>query len=93
MIGSTPMLLGHYRPLDSFLHRLDARSKLAPVLVVMILGLLTDSLLFYVIVLAGLVGGLLASGVTNAGLADMISRAFIAPPASARRRCSVQPVR
>jgi energy-coupling factor transport system permease protein len=64
MIGSTPMLLGHYRPLDSFLHRLDARSKLAPVLVVMILGLLTDSLQFYVVVLVGLVGGLLLSGVS-----------------------------
>ena len=64
MIGSTPMLLGHYRPTESFLHRLDARAKLTPVLVVMILGLLTDSLLFYVVVLAGLVAGLLMSGVS-----------------------------
>ena len=64
MIGSVPMLLGHYRPIDSFLHRLDARSKLVPILMVMVLGLLTDSLLFYVIVLAVLFAALLSSGVT-----------------------------
>jgi len=74
MIGSTPMLLGHYRPLDSSLHHLDARSKLAPVLVVMILGLLTDSLLFYVVVLAGLVGGLLASVCTVRVIAGNFNR-------------------
>ena len=70
MLGSTPMLLGHYRPLDSFLHRLDARSKLVPVMVVMILGLLTDSPLFYLVVLAGLMGGLFASGVSMRVIAN-----------------------
>ncbi|MEW5795851.1 MAG: energy-coupling factor transporter transmembrane component T [Candidatus Zixiibacteriota bacterium] len=63
MISATPMLLGHYRPLDSYLHRLDARAKLAPVVAVMILGLLTDSILFYLVVLSALLAGLMASGI------------------------------
>ena len=66
VISAAPMLLGHYRPLDSYLHRLDARAKLVPVVAVMILGLLTDSILFYLIVLLALLGGLLASGVKPA---------------------------
>jgi len=72
MVYSTPMLLGQYRPLDSYLHRLDARSKLVPVLLVMILGLLADSLLFYLVVLGGLFLGLSLSGI---GLAT-IARSF-----------------
>lgn len=66
MINAAPMLLGHYRPLDSFLHRLDARAKLVPVLAVMVLGLLTSSITFYLIVLLALLGGLLVSGVKPA---------------------------
>jgi energy-coupling factor transport system permease protein len=57
------MLLGHYYPLDSFLHRLDARAKLAPVMGVMVLGLMTNSALFYLVALASLAAGLLMSGV------------------------------
>lgn len=64
MVHSTPMLLGHYRPLDSYLHKLDTRSKLVPVLGVMVLGLLTESLLFYLITLSGLMVGLAFSGIT-----------------------------
>jgi energy-coupling factor transport system permease protein len=62
------MLLGQYRPLDSFLHRLDVRSKLVPVLLVMVLGLLTESLLFYIISLVALLGGLAFSGVGAAAI-------------------------
>ncbi|UCD62954.1 MAG: energy-coupling factor transporter transmembrane protein EcfT [Candidatus Zixiibacteriota bacterium] len=63
MFQSTPILLGQYRPLDSFLHRLDARAKLLPVMLVLVLALLTDSLLFYAAVLLALAGALLLSGV------------------------------
>jgi energy-coupling factor transport system permease protein len=63
LISTAPMLLGHYYPLDSYLHRLDARAKLAPVMGVMVLGLMTTSALFYLTVLAALVGGLLLSRV------------------------------
>ncbi len=55
--------MGQYRPLDSFLHRLDARSKIMPVMIVLVLSLLTGSSLFYISVLAVLVAGLLTSGV------------------------------
>ena len=63
MFQSRPILLGQYRPLDSFLHLLDARAKIVPVTLVLILALLTDSSLFYLTALAFLVGGLLGSGV------------------------------
>ncbi|UCE23642.1 MAG: energy-coupling factor transporter transmembrane protein EcfT [Candidatus Zixiibacteriota bacterium] len=63
MFQSTPILLGQYRPLDSFLHRLDARAKIVPITLVLILALLTDSLIFYLTVLVSLLGGLLLSGV------------------------------
>jgi energy-coupling factor transport system permease protein len=63
MNQSEPILLGQYRPIDSYLHRLDARAKLLPILVVLILSLLTSSMLFYGIILLTLIGSLLASGV------------------------------
>jgi energy-coupling factor transport system permease protein len=69
VISTAPLLLGHYYPLDSFLHRLDARAKLAPVLAVMVLGLLTDSAWFYLAVLAALVVGLMVSKVKPAIIA------------------------
>ena len=68
MFQSSPILLGQYRPLDSFLHQLDARAKIVPVTLVLILSLLTDSSFFYLTVLAFLVGGLLRSGVAPATL-------------------------
>ena len=68
MVSSSPMLLGQYRPLDSFLHRLDVRSKLVPVLLVMVLGLLTDSLFFYIFSLVVLISGLAFSGVSVAAI-------------------------
>ncbi len=64
MVSSGPILLGQYRPLDSYLHRLDARAKLIPVLATLILALFADSAWFYVISIVLVVGALVASGVT-----------------------------
>ncbi len=59
------MLLGQYRPLNSWLHRLDARSKLIPVVFILVLSLLTDSFLFYIIIQILLITGLLLSGIDS----------------------------
>ena len=64
MFESAPLLLGQYRPLDSYLHRLDARAKLLPVLLVMVLALLTGAVLFYAIMIVALFAALLWSGVS-----------------------------
>lgn len=63
MFQHGPILLGQYRPLDSFLHRLDARSKIIPIVLVLVLALLTSSFVFYVSILIALILGLLYSGV------------------------------
>ncbi len=63
MISSAPVLLGQYRPLDSYLHKLDARAKLAPVFLVLVLSLLTSSLTFSVVLLMALLAGLATSRV------------------------------
>ncbi|MCB2231318.1 energy-coupling factor transporter transmembrane protein EcfT [bacterium] len=70
MLQRSSIFLGQYRPLDSFLHRLDARAKLAPVVLVMILALLTESYAFYAATLGVLVAALLASGIGAARLAS-----------------------
>lgn len=54
---------GHYQPLDSWMHRLDARVKIIPVLLVMILALLTESLIFYAVILGLLLVTLASTGV------------------------------
>lgn len=64
MFRNAPVLLGQYRPLDSYLHRLDARAKIIPVTLILILALLAKSYLFYVILLVGLLGALLSSRVS-----------------------------
>ena len=64
MLPSSPILLGQYRPLDSFLHRLDTRAKLIPVLLVMVVGLMTASPWFYVALIGLLLLGLACSGVS-----------------------------
>ncbi|HWR84217.1 MAG TPA: energy-coupling factor transporter transmembrane component T [Candidatus Deferrimicrobium sp.] len=69
MSAPRPILMGQYRPLHSFLHRLDVRAKIVPVTLVLVLSLLTDASLFYVAVLAVLVFGLLFSGVAPVTLA------------------------
>lgn len=63
MFANGPIVLGQYRPIDSFLHHLDARAKMLPVTLVLVLSLLTDSAAFYVIILGALISGLLLSGV------------------------------
>ncbi len=63
MFQGRPILLGQYRPLDSFLHLLDARAKIVPVTLVLVLSLLTDSTVFYLAILAFLVTALLGSRV------------------------------
>ncbi len=64
MLQTGSILLGQYRPVDTYLHRLDARAKMIPVTVVLIFGLLTESFLFYGVILAALGIGLLGSGVS-----------------------------
>jgi len=64
MFQSSPVLLGQYRPLDSYLHRLDARAKMLPVTLVLVLALLTESLIFYGVMLVALVAALLLSGIS-----------------------------
>jgi energy-coupling factor transport system permease protein len=59
------ILLGQYRPLNSYLHRLDTRAKLIPVLLVLILALFSESFLFYLGILAMLTIALAASGVSR----------------------------
>lgn len=63
MFANGPVILGQYRPLDSYLHRLDARAKILPIMLVLILALLTQSFLFYIAILVALVSSLLYSGV------------------------------
>jgi energy-coupling factor transport system permease protein len=68
MFQSGPLLLGQYRPIDSYLHRLDTRAKLLPILVVLVLSLFTHSMLFYGVILVSLVLSLLLSGVRPGAL-------------------------
>ncbi len=70
MLSSTPILLGQYRPLDSYLHRLDARAKMAPVTLVLVLALMTHSFLYYLAILATLLVSLLLARV---GVAAIVS--------------------
>jgi energy-coupling factor transport system permease protein len=71
------MILGQYRPLDSFLHRLDARSKMIPITLVLVLSLLTQSTMFYVVMLAALILSLLLSGISLAVVAGNYRAAFL----------------
>ena len=68
MISKGTILFGQYYPRDSFLHRADTRVKAIPVLLVMILALLSDSILFYLVILASVFAGLLFSGVSITSL-------------------------
>lgn len=58
-----PMILGQYRPRQSFLHRLDARAKIIPVSLVLVFALFSSSSMFYTSCLVCLISGLLVSGV------------------------------
>ena len=63
MFQNKPILLGQYRPLDSYLHRLDARAKIVPITLVLVLAVLTNALIFYLGIIVSLVFALLSSGV------------------------------
>jgi len=56
--------MGQYRPLDSFLHHLDARSKMFPITLVLVLALLTGSYSFYIVILLSLITALLFSKIS-----------------------------
>ena len=63
MFKAGPILLGQYRPVDTYLHRLDTRAKMMPVLLILILALFTNSYLFYTGILVMLIVALWYSGV------------------------------
>lgn len=63
MLPHGSVVLGNYRPIDSFLHRLDARAKMLPVLLILVLAMLGRSYLFHLFLLAGVGGSLLAAGI------------------------------
>jgi energy-coupling factor transport system permease protein len=63
MFQSRPVLLGQYRPLDSYLHQLDARAKMVPVTLALVLSLITASMAYYLVILAALILFLLISKV------------------------------
>jgi len=69
MFQSGPIMLGQYRPMDSFLHRLDARAKIVPITAVLVLSLFSTSFAFYLGTLFALISGLLVSGVSLGTLA------------------------
>jgi len=66
------ILLGQYRPLNSYLHRLDTRAKMIPVFFILILALFTESYLFYLGVLALLLTALSFSGIQR----ETLQRSF-----------------
>lgn len=63
MFQKIPVILGQYRPLNSYLHKLDARAKILPICLVLVLSLLTDSTIFYFSILLLLVLSLFLSGI------------------------------
>ena len=65
---TAPFILGQYRPLDSYLHKLDTRAKAIPILVVLVLGLINDSPLFSLVLVLALLAGLFASQITPRAL-------------------------
>ncbi len=62
------ILLGQYRPADSYLHRLDTRAKRVPVILVMCLAVFTESYLVHIGVLIMLIVALLNSDVSRESL-------------------------
>ena len=64
MFQSGAVMLGQFRPGDSFLHKLDTRAKIIPVTLILVLALLSHSFVFYLSILAALLTALLVSSVT-----------------------------
>ncbi|MFQ5499221.1 MAG: energy-coupling factor transporter transmembrane component T family protein [Candidatus Zixiibacteriota bacterium] len=76
MIRVEKTMPGQYLPGDSFLHRLDPRAKLLPILLVLIFSLLSVSYPFTVAVLAVLTAGLIGSGLDPTTLLRSIRPVF-----------------
>jgi len=70
---SPPILLGQYRPSNSYLHSLDARAKMVAVLAIMVLALMSNAIIFYVVLIGALAVGLGLSGVS----ASAMLRSFV----------------
>ncbi len=63
MFQQATVMIGQYRPLVSFMHSLDARAKVLPILLVLILLLLTNSWLFSISMLILIACSLYFAGV------------------------------
>ena len=63
MFQQAKVMIGQYRPIISFMHAIDARAKILPILLLLILHLLTDSWLFSISMLALVLISLYFSGV------------------------------
>ncbi len=66
MNQSQPIFLGHFCPLDSLVHRLDARAKMTAALAMMALVLMAKSIIVYLLLAGGLLLALRLSGVEAA---------------------------
>ncbi|KAA3631493.1 MAG: energy-coupling factor transporter transmembrane protein EcfT [Calditrichaeota bacterium] len=63
MFKKQQIILGHYRPIDSFYHNLDTLAKLFPIIVLLIVTIISDSMLFYSVLFTIVFLSLLFSGV------------------------------
>lgn len=63
------LMIGQYRPSDSFGHRLDPRGKILFALFLMVLSVLTSSPLFYLLIVIGMVLLLLLSDISFGAIA------------------------
>lgn len=72
-----PFILGQYRPLDSYLHKLDARAKAIPVVVVLVVGLISDSALFSLVLVCALLISLLVSQIAITTLVHNLFPIFL----------------
>jgi len=62
MLNRSKFLIGQYRPGKSFLHRLDARTKIFLVLMVMVSALVRTEPVFYLVLILVLMSLLLSCG-------------------------------
>lgn len=63
MFKKQQIILGHYKPIDSFYHNLDTLAKLFPIIVLLIVTILSHSMLFYAVLFTIVFTSLLFSGV------------------------------
>ncbi len=65
MFQKIPIMIGQYRPLNSYMHAIDTRVKILPIVLLLILILFSSSILFYSIILALIILFLAYSGVNK----------------------------